>query len=258
MSAGITHTSCCKTPACAFLQSLISRVRPPYSQWALTDQACSKKIDAPGRHRSLIEQERTRRMLRIWHAMHVDAERTAAQTAGLCCLVRLLRGTDRHKERGADNRTGRNKQKPHGLGNTQARQPSPYAGSLPSVSPVNPRVGFSLRLRASPAPLFFLSFQLLRKLGGPEKKNRVQRGILIQSSARGINITSHHISWGSALIIFTHPVCVASRYLIQTNVTPQHSAEGADFTPISQCEFRPLAYIWVYPFGPRVLLFIRL
>ena len=162
MSAGITHTSCCKTPACAFLQSFsnLTRVTTPQPV-GLTNHANSEKTDPPGRHRSLIEQERTRWTLGIWHAMHVDAERTAAQTAGLCCLVRLLRGTDRHKERGADNRTGRNKQKPHGLGNTQARQPSPYAGSLPSVSPVNPRVGFSLRLRASPAPLFFLSFQLL-------------------------------------------------------------------------------------------------
>ena len=122
--------------------------------------------DSPhGRHRSLIEQERTRRTLGIWHAMHVDAERTAAQTAGLCCLVRLLKGTDRHKEHGADSRTGHNMQKPHGLGNTHARQPSPHAGSLPSVSPVNPRVGFSMRLPASTAPLltvlyfyFFCSF----------------------------------------------------------------------------------------------------
>ena len=34
------------------------------------------------------------------------------------------------------------------------------------------------------------------------------------------------------------------------------SAEGAVLTTISHCEFRPLAYLQVYPFGPRFLLFI--
>ena len=152
--------------------------RPPWPP-PLADRARTHKVDVGNMAR---------------HARRCR-EDPAAQTAGLCCLVRMLKGTDRHKEHGADSRTGHNMQKPHGLGNAQARQSSPHAGSLPSVSPVNPRVGFSLRLRASPAPLFFLSFQLLRKLGGPEKKKpRPARHInTVQRARHKHHITSHFL-----------------------------------------------------------------
>ena len=35
----------------------------------------------------------------------------------------------------------------------------------------------------------------------------------------------------------------------------QYSAEAAVLTTTSSCEFRSLAYLSVYPFGPRFLLF---
>ena len=42
---------------------------------------------------------------------------------------------------------------------------------------------------------------------------------------------------------------------LNTTCTHQFSAEGAVLTPISHCEFRSLAHLQVYPFGPRFLLF---
>ena len=55
--------------------SNLTRVTTPQPV-GLTNHANSEKTDPPGRHRSLIEQERTRWTLGIWQAMHVDAGRT--------------------------------------------------------------------------------------------------------------------------------------------------------------------------------------
>ena len=166
-SAGITHIML-QDPGVRVLAILLKSHACDHPTASGFDQSRQFREDRPPWPPPLADRARTHKVDVGNMASHARRcrEDPAAQTAGLCCLVRLLKGTDRHKEHGADSRTGHNMQKPHGLGNAQARQPSPHAGSLPSVSPVNPRVGFSMRLPPSTTAascIFVFPFQFWRK-----------------------------------------------------------------------------------------------